>query len=49
MLELVRCREAGEEPDVPKEGGEEYETEMVQLAIIKIKKLMETIFGSLGN
>ncbi len=31
------------------EDEEEYETKLVQQAIVKIKDLMETIYGPLGN
>jgi hypothetical protein len=50
MLNLIRAkdyREEEKEEGVGKE--EEYETKLVQMAIIKIKALMETIYGPLGN
>jgi hypothetical protein len=50
MLRLVRVRGEGErEAEEAEEDEEEYETKLVQQAIVKIKDLMETIYGPLGN
>ena len=51
MLALIRSRSSGEEAlrVENEEGCEEYETQLVQQAIIKIRMMMENIFGHIGN